>query len=289
MANAVGGTPGLEHEGLTRPVPVDLAAATVCLEHLGDRFAALVESIERPDVLAHGLEWTVAETAVHVVTGFDYYTATIRGEDFVLTPRAPGEPFTRYFARENKLQIDAEPERDPAKIAVRLRASLRELVDTARAAGPDAVVVFSGPGYSEDITTSVCTIIGELVVHGFDIARAIDAEWKVDPASSVLAVYATTAALPLALDHDAAAGKDIHVKVHLRHGTAFSIHFRDQRAWCDLTVERADVNVSADPLAYLLVGYGRMGLLGPVVRGQLLVWGKKPWVVLEVPKLLMSA
>ena len=288
MANATGGRPGLEHEGLTMPVPVDLASATVCLEHLGDRFAALVESIERPDVLAHRLEWTVAETAVHVMNGFDYYTATLEGEDFVHTARAPGEPFTHYFARENKLQIDAEPERDPAKIAVRLRASLRELVDAARAAGPDGVTVFAAAGYSEDFTTSVCVIIGELVVHGFDIARATGAEWKVDPASAVLAVYATTAGLPLALDHDAAAGKDIHVKVHLRHGTTFSIHFRDQRAWCDVTDERADVHVSADPLAYLLVGYGRMGLLGPVARGQLLVWGRKPWVMLEVPKLLMS-
>jgi uncharacterized protein (TIGR03083 family) len=288
MANAAHGTPALEHEALTMPVPVDLAAATVCLEHLGERFAALVESIETPGTRAHRLEWTVAETAVHVAIGFDYYAATLKGEDFGVPPRSPGEAFTAYFARENKAQIDAEPERDPVKIAARLRDSLGHLVDAARAAGPDGVSVFPGPGYSEDVTTSVCTIIGEVVVHGFDIARAIGAEWKVDPKSAVLAVYATTAALPLALDHDAAAGKDIHVKVHLRHGTTFSIHFRDGRAWCDVTDERADAHVSADPLAYLLVGYGRIGLPGPIARGQLLVWGRKPWVVLQVPKLLMS-
>jgi hypothetical protein len=282
-----GPAPAIEYAGLTMVVPVDLATAIDHLSRLGERFARLVETIERPDERAHGLEWTVAETAVHVLKGYEYYAACLRGETPEVAPRDPRETMPAYVARENRLQIDAEPERDPGKLAERLRSSLRTLMDVALDVGPDGTAVFMA-GYSEDTTTSVCTIIEELAVHGFDIARRTGARWDVDPESAVLAVYSTTAGLPLALDRDKAAGRNIHVKIHLRHGSSFSIRFRDGRVWSEVTNERPDVHVSADPLTYLLVGFGRKSLLEPILRGQLFAWGRKPWVMLTVPKLFLD-
>src|SRR5918999_5848344 len=233
MATAVEGAPVLGHPRLAMAVAVDLEEATAHLSALGARFADLVESIERPGQRAHGLDWTVAETAVHVLQGLRYYSACIRGEDTsAVAPPRPEETFSAYVARENKSQIDAEPERDPARIAARIRPALQELVNAAREAGPDAIGVFAA-GYSEDTTTSICTFLGELVVHGYDIARATGAKWTVDRRAAVLAVYSTTAAAPLALNRDAAAGRDIHVKIRLRHGSPFSLRFRDGRVWTE--------------------------------------------------------
>lgn len=288
MTRAAGRDPALDHEGFTIAIPVDLDRAAARLVALGRRFADLVHAIEDPRLQARGLEWTVAETAVHVAQGFEYYAASIRGEPFDLPARADDETFTGYFARLNRLQIDADPERDPAALATRLRSSVEDLAAAALGAGPNHMATFAA-GYSEDTTTSVCTIIGELVVHGHDIARATRHPWKIDSEDAVLAVYATTAALSLALDRVAAAGSDIHVRVHLRHGSTFSLRFLDGRVWTEVASDAPpDVHVQADPLAYLMVGYGRDPLWRPALRGQLLVWGRKPWKLLKVPKLLLG-
>ena len=275
------------HPHLTTAVPVDLDVALDRLSDLGERFAVLVDAIEAPDARARGLDWTVAETAVHVWKGLDYYAACIRGEAPLTAPPLPGETMPAFVARENQAHIDAEPERDPGKIDAFVRAGVQDLVDAARAAGPDARTVFSA-GYSEDTTTSVCTFLSELVVHGHDIAATTGARWVVDPESAVLGVYAATAGLPLALDPDAAAGVDIHLRINIRHGTPFSIRFRDGRVWTEVTDERPDVYVSADPVAYLMVGFGRVSLWKPLVRARVIAWGRRPWVALKVPKLLLS-
>jgi uncharacterized protein (TIGR03083 family) len=272
---------------LTMAVDVGMDGALRHISALGERFAALVESIEAPHALARGLQWTVAETSVHVLVSFSYYASCLRGETTFAAERAPGETLPAFVARQNRKHIDAEPERDPAKLAQRLRASIEEFVALARAVGPGANVTFAA-GYTEESTTSVCTLIGELVVHGYDIARTTGASWDVDPAAAVLAVYSTSAALSLAIDPVAAAGKDINVEIRARGGTPFSIRVRDGRAWSELPAATPDAHVSTDALAYLLVGYGRVPIAGPLLRGRILAWGRRPWVLLQLPKMFLS-
>jgi hypothetical protein len=40
----------------------------------------------------------------------------------------------------------------------------------------------------------------------------------------------------------------------------------------------ADCRVSADPVALLLVAYGRTSQWKPVLTGKLVAWGRKPWL-----------
>ena len=287
MATATGRPRGAQGDVLSMAIDVDLDAATTRLSELAGRFGELVESIPDPDVRAEGLDWTLAETAVHVWKAFDYYGACLRGEVPIAPTRGPDESFTAFVARENRAQIDAEPERDPRKIAAAMRSSFDGFVQVVREVGPAGTATFAA-GYTEDTTTSVCTLIGELIVHGYDIARTTGVPWKVDPAAAVLAVYSTTAALPLALDEVAAAREHIHVRIRLRHGSPFSIRIRNGRVWSEVTDERPDVHLSADPIAYLMVGYGRTNLLSQLLRGKLFAWGRKPWLLLRLPKLFLS-
>ena len=272
---------------LTMAVDVEFDEAIQTLCELGNRFSALVESIPDGARRAGGLEWTLAETAVHVWRSFDYYAASIKGERIVESSPAPGESFSEYVARENRAQIDAEPERDVAKIARALPSSIDNFVEVARKVGPGAAATFAA-SYTEESTTSVCALVCELVVHGYDIAHTFGAKWDVGPRAAVLAVYSTSAALGLGLDKAAAANTDIHVGIRLRHGSPFSIRIRDGEAWCEVTEDKPDVHVLADPLAYLMVGFGRMPVLRPLLRGKLLVWGRKPWLLLTVPKLFQA-
>lgn len=266
-------------------VDVDLADALAVLERLGGRFAALVEGIAAPDAATHGLEWTLAETAVHVLQAFREYLSSARGD---VTPSPePIDNIPAYVARVNREQIDAEPERGPAALAGMLRDAITALVDWARAAGPEHVVTFAA-GYSFDTTTTACSLIAELVVHGYDIARTTGDRWDVDRHSATLAVYATSAALDLALDRRAAAGEHVHVDLRPRGGRPFSIRIEHGRAWTEAAGGRPDVHLSVDPLAYLLVGFGRVGLVGPSLTGKLILWGRRPWVMLRMPKMFLN-
>jgi hypothetical protein len=49
-----------------------------------------------------------------------------------------------------------------------------------------------------------------------------------------------------------------------------------------------DCWIYADPAAFLLVGYGRTGQWGQILRGRLLAGGRKPWLALRFANLLTS-
>lgn len=51
---------------------------------------------------------------------------------------------------------------------------------------------------------------------------------------------------------------------------------------------KSDCTISADPVAFLLVGYGRTGQWGEIARGKLVAGGRKLWLGLSFGRLLTS-
>ena len=49
-----------------------------------------------------------------------------------------------------------------------------------------------------------------------------------------------------------------------------------------------DCHVSADPVALLLVSYGRQSQWVPALTGKLLAWGRKPWLGLRLTRYLVT-
>ncbi len=47
-----------------------------------------------------------------------------------------------------------------------------------------------------------------------------------------------------------------------------------------------DARISADPATSLLSTFHRLGRIRPAVRGQVVVYGRRPWRVLSLEKLL---
>ena len=50
----------------------------------------------------------------------------------------------------------------------------------------------------------------------------------------------------------------------------------------------ADVHVSADPAVMWLLMFNRVGTLGPTLRGQVRVWGRRPWRLRRLMRLLQT-
>ena len=46
--------------------------------------------------------------------------------------------------------------------------------------------------------------------------------------------------------------------------------------------------ITADPVAFLLLGYGRISQWSPILRGKLRAGGRKPWLAMKFATLLAS-
>jgi hypothetical protein len=73
--------------------------------------------------------------------------------------------------------------------------------------------------------------------------------------------------------------------LRLRGGDDWTIRVGDGGA----VIERqrpgsADLHISAEPVAYLLVGFQRMSLWRAVLSGRMVAWGRKPWLGLQFGK-----
>lgn len=274
--------------GAARPlapvVPVDIEMAIEGLRELGDDFIALVRSIGTPDAPTRGLEWTLAETAAHVLQTVRVYEAALTGE---LEPESDVGNVSEVVARKNEEELAAEPERDPAAIAVALAAAIDAFNATAHDVPKDRVAVFS-TNYAATAPAVVCGLIAELAVHGWDIARSLRRRWRVQPATAAFAAYASAGAVQLVFDAEAASSVKLHVKVKLRHASAFSIRVEGGRAWGEVTDAAPDATLWVDPLAYLLLAYGRTSPFTESLRGRVFAYGRRPWMLAKLPKVFRN-
>lgn len=140
-------------------------------------------------------------------------------------------------------------------------------------------------GTSVELCTLICHLLNETVVHGGDIARAAGRPWPIDASHAVMVIQGfflpVLAELPprALVDQDRAAGVRATYDVRLRGGGRAYFVFDDGR----VTLEepgsrRVDCHVLAEPVAMLNVMWGRQSQWKAIAKGQLLAWGRKPWL-----------
>jgi len=81
-----------------------------------------------------------------------------------------------------------------------------------------------------------------------------------------------------------AAGHTATYELRIRGGTTHYWAFRDGRFSIVDELRRPDVVMSADPVACLLVFYGRRSQWPEIFRGRILAWGRRPWLALSFVK-----
>jgi uncharacterized protein (TIGR03083 family) len=134
------------------------------------RFVDLVESL-RPDDADRpvaGLEWNVAQTVAHVLT------VVRRG--FADRRRSASVDET---AALNQTVLDELGDLDLRALGAQLRADARTALDVVfPKVADDRVFPFHG-GVTTTMTPALHIVLGEYVVHGFDVARAVDRPWPI--------------------------------------------------------------------------------------------------------------
>jgi hypothetical protein len=74
----------------------------------------------------------------------------------------------------------------------------------------------------------------------------------------------------------------------MRGGGRYRLVVDDGTAVVTSAGEKADCVITADPVTFLLVGYGRVGQWSQIIRGNLLAGGRKPWLAAKFGTLLAS-
>ncbi len=126
--------------------------------------------------------------------------------------------------------------------------------------------------------TMAAALLGELVIHGLDIARAVRMPWPVSRPDALHVIAGVMTMVPGYLDRRRAAGLRVSYELRLRGGPRYRIAIDDGEAEVSGPGPAADCWISADPAAFLLVGYGRSGQWSQIARGKLIAGGRKPWL-----------
>jgi uncharacterized protein (TIGR03083 family) len=127
-----------------------------------------------------GLEWTAAEVAAHMVT------VIRRG---YADPRRANS--LEELAELNATCVAELEERDPVRLAELFIETLRESRQGASA--EDVIPLHMG--LVADRATAMSYGLGDMLVHGVDIARATGQRWTVDPHRAALVVRAVLPAM----------------------------------------------------------------------------------------------
>ena len=240
------------------------------IDEAGERFAALVTAAPDPDLRVPHSDWTVREATGHVVTVVTRYAdGPERRGTWVDDPRALPEL--------NQAQIRALGIRAMPELASQVRRDLTALCDQIEGYGaaPPSFRFHGGEPIAADVALG--TLLGELVVHGWDIARAAGRRWPIDPGDVELILDGVEPVLPGWVDPDRAGHLTATFEVRLRGGSTRRWSFRNGRLKVGAG-DRPDVTISADPVALLLVFYGRQSQWPHIARGRLLAWGRRPWL-----------
>jgi len=248
------------------------------LETAAARFDTMVAGADG-DRSVTGTDWTVHETAVHVVTTIDRWTSTARGATLDVVP---GLQFGKRMAEINRREIDTPPS-DPDHATGAVARWLGTVPDPTATLHPWGL-----PDHDCTPVHATGLLLGEVMVHGLDVARTLGVKWPITAREGIAIFDGVLQMLPVLYDGTATNGRtfDIDVRVRGRDRGAGLHCTPDVLVVSDGSPSGAPVHLSADPVAWLLVGYGRQSQMSAALTGKIVAWGRKPWLATKFGQLV---
>lgn len=240
------------------------------------RFEQLARSAD-PLARAPGSDWTVHETIAHVLTIAHRYRQVASGEQYRRATHA------REVAAINRMEIDEAMAPVP-QLLDNLRAVTPVMNDFFDTAADDRPAYLFHGGATISGLTSQTNWLGELLLHGSDIARAVNAHWELPQREMVLIARGIMQIAPGYLRHGVSPSARACVAVHVPGARPYLFDIRGDTA--EVRVRRPDdrpdavLRMPASTLTQML--YQRIGPFGAARRGLLIVGGRRPWRALKL-------
>lgn len=216
-------------------------------------------------------EWSIRDVAAHLVSGTALYTELACGTPSPLDDVSP-EAFRRFSAE----RIADIAEVEPAALAKSLADAVGQFVEAVGSCSVDTPIRWHG-GVRLDPAQLTGTLLGEFVLHGFDIAAAVGAPWPIDPAHAALTLYGYGPVYPACVDPSTSRGHSAGYELDLGIAGRLTARFVDGA----VSVGPADGGeidcvISADPRAFLMVMSGRLEQATAIALGLLGASGARP-------------
>lgn len=264
-------------------VTIDHAAARSALAAVTPRTAELLSSLADPHVAVKNSEWKAGDVGAHLIVALRAFAAAARGDVEGLKPFIPEtEVFFERLAAVTAATLLIEPERDAAALGRLLAEAAKGFLSATVDLPADHVVPtpWYGPQASLPLDAATCLLVAEQLVHGYDVATTVNTPWPISPAEACLVAGAVATMLPLAADPGAIKGKRATFDVRVRGGPQFMVRVAEGKVAVEAgsPAGPVDCHLSADPVAFVMVAYGRLNQWGPIARGGLVAWGRKPWL-----------
>lgn len=205
---------------------LDRAEVSQLLQAASGRFAALLRALKPEDASlpVSGLTWNVGEVAAHMLTVIRRGTGDLR--------RSTSPEDT---ARLNALVLEETAERDLSRLADLIEADTDTMLNKVFVRIADDRRF---PFHASTMTTIVpamAVVLGELTIHGNDIATATGHAWKIDSHTAALIWMGSSDVINGWLKPEAA---NLNERYHL--------HFEGEPAPVALTIQNGLAQVSLE-------------------------------------------
>lgn len=264
------------------------------------RASTLLRSVhgeQRPPVLGR---WDLAEVAMHLSQTWIAIPGLARCDlaevEAIVPERGAGASVARNVDQLGAVTcraVDADPERDLGVLATRIENRARDYLGCCADADPDVCLPWLLSGITVPPHVFTAHLLSETMVHSADIAHAAGRPWRIDPAHAALVVrwflfeLLLNGAPMLISDPATLAGLRGRYRFDIRGHGPVRMVFDERGARLDAAPGgTVDCRLSADPVAFLLMFFGRRTLPATVARGGILVWGRKPWLGVRLQKAL---
>ncbi|MFD8733799.1 maleylpyruvate isomerase family mycothiol-dependent enzyme [Streptomyces sp. NPDC059618] len=262
-----------------RPLPEGLGAA---IHGTAEEIAALL----RPDAdMARpipGATWTVGQAAAHLALANELMARIAEGRP---RPYGDGTPQSLAEANERSLAEFTERRAEPlAAMIVEQAGACAEALEKGSLEGP--VVTPLGSMSRRELGAYLLT---HMLGHGYDLARALGRPHMIDRSRAALTLPFLLRAMPRVAEPRNTAGMNARYAVRLWGGGAFGVTLTDGVVTVDEEpAARPDCTISIEPVTFLLMALGRQGQVAPILRGRILVRGRKPWLAPRFPGLFTA-
>ena len=246
----------------------------IALAH--QRFDVLVRAAD-PAARPPGHDWTVQQILAHVVTVGYRYRQLARGSDY----HHAADPRDTVIVNQAELEAAMAPVPELADELQALSAELDGFFDANSDDRPR--FPFHAFGVVSGITGQT-NWLGELVLHGEDIARAAKVPWPLAERDMLLILRGARELAPLYLRPDTAAGTNICVAVQIPEARPYVVHIHDGVAEMRerRVTDRPDAVLRASAATLTQLLYHRIGPLTATRRGLRIVGGRRPWMALTL-------
>jgi putative sterol carrier protein len=267
------------------------AHARAALAEAVARTAQLWRGIADSAVPVPGLTWTAGQTAAHMVADMREYTEAltryVNGDDAAINI-PDGSPARARTAVNDQHLINVS-ERDQHRLADMLEeAATRYLAVASAIDTAERVEILTADGLVLEPAVMTCLLLGEQLVHGLDIARAAHRSWSIGREDALLVIPAVLSLAPKYLRPSRTKNLNISFELRIRGARRYRMAITDGAGAVTVAGERADCVITADPVAFLLVGGGRVRQLPVLLRGKLRAGGRKPWLAAKFGTLLAA-